>query len=195
MLHKNLPAQYVTVGEVHFGSIRAIGLPMVVLDLARFERLLGIRIDAIVGLDIMARQDFGIDYTRLRITLGLSSSTQHVMPIEILTSVDAPYWVVPINLAGHIFRVLLDTGANQLALFAGHDPKEVRDPPGEVTHRSMRPLLLIMGDMPRQKQLTMVIDEPPGALQQLDGLFGPTALGITRIEFDWERQLLRWDTR
>jgi hypothetical protein len=194
LLHKNLQAQYVTVDEVHFGSIRAIGLSMVVVDLARFERLLGIRIDAIIGLDILARQDFGIDYKRRRITPGLSGSAGHVMPVEILTSSGAPYWVLPINLGGHIFRVLLDTGANQLALFAGHAPEPVRDLPGELTTRPLRPLLLTMGDMPRKKQLAVVLDEPAGALHQLDGLLSPTALGITRIEFDWEHQRLRWDT-
>lgn len=194
LLHKNLQAQYVTVDEVHFGSIRAIGLPMVVVDLARFEQLLGIQIDAIMGLDILARQNFGIDYKRHRITPGLSGSAEHVMPVEILTSSSAPYWVLSIDLGGHIFRVLLDTGANQLALFAGHTPKPLRDLLGEATTRPGRPLLLTMGGMPFNKQLAVVLDEPPRALQQLDGLLGPTALGITRIEFDWEHQCLRWDT-
>jgi hypothetical protein len=193
LLHKNLQVQYVTVDEVHFGSIRAPGLPMVVVDLARFERLLGIRIDAIIGLDILARQDFGIDYKRRRITPGLSGSPGHVMPVEILTSSGAPYWVLPINVDGHTFRVLLDTGANQLGLFADHAPKPVRSLPAGATTQPVRPLLLTMGDMPFKKQLVVVLNEPPGALQQLDGLLGPTALGITRIEFDWEHKCLRWD--
>jgi hypothetical protein len=193
LLHKNLQAQYVTVDEVHFGSIRAVGLSMVVVDLGCFERLLGTRIDAIIGLDILAGQNFGIDYKRRRLTPGLSGSAQHVMPVEILTFSGAPYWVLPINLGGHIFRVLLDTGANDLALFAGHTPKPVLDLPGEVTTRPLRPLLLTMGDMPLKKQLAVVLDEPPGALQQIDGLLGPTALGIIRIEFDWEHKCLRWD--
>lgn len=195
LLHKNIQAQYVTVDEVHFGSIRAVGLPMVVVDLARFERLLGTRIDAIVGLDILANQSFAIDYNRRTITPRLSGSTQHVMPVEILTFSGAPYWVLPINLGGHIFRVLLDTGANDLALFAGHTSKPDLDPPGEATTRPLRPLPLTMGDMPLKKQLTVVLDEPPGTLQQIDGLLGPTALGITRIEFDWEHRCLRWDAQ
>ena len=91
--------------------------------------------------------------------------------------------------------MLLDTGANQLALFAGHAPKPVWDLPAEATTQSVRPLLLTMGDMPLKKQLAVVLDEPPGVLQQLDGLLGPTALEITRIEFDWEHQCLRWDTK
>jgi predicted aspartyl protease len=194
LLDKNIEAQYVTVDEVHFGSIRAIGLPMVVVDLAHFERLLGIRIDAILGLDILARQDFGIDYKRHRITPGLSGSRGHAMPVEILKSSGAPYWVLPINLGGQIFRVLLDTGANELALFVGHAPKIFRDLNREATTRTLRPQLLTMGDMALKKQLAMVLDEPPGTLHQLDGLLGPTALGIRRIEFDWEHQCLRWDT-
>jgi predicted aspartyl protease len=193
LLHKNIQAQYVTVDEVHFGSIRAVGLPMVVVDLARFERLLGTRIDAIIGLDALARQYFSIDYKRRRITPGSSGSTQHVVPVEILTLSGAPYWVLPINLGGHIFRVLLDTGANDLALFAGHTPKPDLDLPGAATTRPLRPLPLTMGDMPLKKQSTVVFDEPPGALQQIDGVLGPTALGITRIEFDWEHKCLRWD--
>src|SRR4051812_17692228 len=98
LLHKNLQAQYVTVDEVRFGWTRAIGLPMVVVDLARFEGLLGIRIDAVIGLDILGRQNFSIDYKHRRITPGLSGSAGHVMPVEILTSSGAPYWVLPINL-------------------------------------------------------------------------------------------------
>lgn len=194
LLHKNLQAQYVTVEEVHFGSVRAIRLPMMVVDLTRFERLLGIRLDALIGLDILARQDFGIDYKRRRITLGLSGSAGHAMPVEILTSSGAPYWVLPINLGGNILRVLLDTGANHLALFEGHAPKPVPDLWREATTRPLGPLLLTMGDVPLKKQVAVVMNEPAGVLQQLDGLLSPTALGITRIEFDWERQCLRWHT-
>jgi hypothetical protein len=167
---------------------------MVVVNLARFERLLGIRLDAIIGLDILARQDFGIDYKRRKITLGLSGAAGHAMPVEILISSGAPYWVLPITLGGNIFRVLLDTGANHLVLFAGHAPKSIPDLRGEATTWPLRPLLLTMGDVPLKKQLAVVMNEPPGELQQLDGLLGPTALGITRIEFDWERGCLRWDT-
>jgi predicted aspartyl protease len=194
LLHNNIQAQYVTLDDLHFGSIRATGVAMVVVDLARFERLLGTRIDAIIGLDVLGSQNFSIDYKHRKIMPGLLGSARHVVPVEILTSSGAPYWVLPLNLGGHIFRVLLDTGANQLALFAGHAPKPVRDLPAEATTQPVRPLLLTMGDMPLKKQLAVVLDEPPGVLQQLDGLLGPTALEITRIEFDWEHQCLRWDT-
>jgi hypothetical protein len=203
LLHKDkdMQAPYVTVGEVRFGPIRAALLPMAVLDLARFEQLLGTRIDAILGLDILDRQSFGIDYKHGRITPGLSGLTRYVTPVEIQSAAGAPYWVLPIILAGHSFRVLLDTGANDLALFAGHTPKSVlgvgkASVAGKISGEAARPLqpmLMALGDMPVKKQLAVAMEAPPGALQQIDGLLGPTALGITRIEFDWEHKCLRWD--
>lgn len=193
LLQDNIQAQYVTLDDLHFGSIRATKVAMVVVDLARFERLLGTRIDAIIGLDILGRQNFGIDYKHRRIVPGLSGSARYLAPVEILTSSAAPYWVLPINLGSGTFRVLLDTGANQLGLFAGRAPQLDRGLTAVPATKSVGPLLLAMGDMPLKKELAVVLDEPSGALQQLDGVLGPTALGISRIEFDWEHHCLRWD--
>ena len=52
----------------------------------------------------------------------------------------------------------------------------------------------VMGDMALNNQLANVIEEPHGTLRELDGVLGPTALHMTRIEFDWEHQCLRWDS-
>jgi hypothetical protein len=166
---------------------------MVVVDLARYERLLGTRIDAIIGLDILA-QNFAIDYKRRKLTVGLSGSAQHVTPAEILTSSGAPYWVLPIDLGGRIFRVLLDTGADNLALFAKRIPKSVLDLREDAPTRRLQPLLLMMGNTPLKKQSAYLLDDSPDALQQIDGVLGPSALGITRIEFDWGHKCLRWET-
>jgi Aspartyl protease len=202
LLHSDVEAVYVTVDEVHFGPIRAARLPMVVVDLSPFERLLGTRIDAVIGLDVFAGQSFAIDYAHGRITPGLSGSTRHVAPVEIETLSGAPYWVLSISLGGHAFRVLVDTGANNLGLFAEHSLEPVSDHKGTATKapltgdgtpRPLRRLPLSMGDMHLRKQFAVALAPPPGALQQIDGVLGPTALGITRIEFDWEHKCLRWN--
>ena len=60
--------------------------------------------------------------------------------------------------------------------------------------RGLSPLPLVMGDVSRNRQLAVVLDRPPAAaLQEIDGLLSPAALGMKRIEFDWEHQCLRWD--
>ena len=51
----------------------------------------------------------------------------------------------------------------------------------------------VMGDMALNNQIATVTQEPHGKLGELDGVVGPAALHMSRIEFDWEHQCLRWD--
>lgn len=203
LLHKDTEAQYVTVDEVRFGWVRAIGFPMIVVDLARLERLLGTRIDAIIGLDMLLRQNFSIDYQRRKITRGLSG-LPYMVPAEIYTAAGTPYWVLSITLGGHPFRMLLDTGANDFALFAGHAPKHElglrwettlsASLTGQAAVQYLQPLRLAMGNMPARNQQAVVLEQPPGALPKIDGVLGPAALRISRIELDWDHKCVLWDT-
>ena len=205
LLNKESQAEYVTVDDVQVGWIRAARLPMVVVELAHLEQRLGTRIDAIIGLDMLVGQDISIDYKHRKITRGLSGLARHSVDVETFTASGAPYWVVPISLGGVRFRVLLDTGANDLGLFVprgsgrfkfvrsetiAHDSAE-----GEQKAFTMPPMMLVLSDGRFKNQVAVVVGEAPGALREIDGVLGPTALGITRIELDWERNCLRWDTQ
>jgi Aspartyl protease len=200
LLHKDIDAQYVTVDLVHVGWIRATRLAMVVVDLTRLEQVLGIHIDAIVGLDALAGSGFAIDYKHAKITRERSGTMRHVVPIEIRTAVGAPYWVVPISLGGQLLHVLLDTGANHLGIFEGHVAGLTLDPTilqanliSDTNLKMLRPALLFMGDTALKPQTATLLGEPPGGPREIDGVLGPTALEITRIEFDWEHHCLRWN--
>ncbi len=205
LLNKESQAEYVTVDDVQVGWIRAARLPMVVVELAHLEQRLGTRIDAIIGLDMLVGQDISIDYKHRKITRGLSGLARHSVDVETFTASGAPYWVVPISLGGVRFRVLLDTGANDLGLFApggskpfkfvknetiAHDSAE-----GEQKAFTMPPMMLVLSDGRFKNQVAVVVGEAPGALREIDGVMGPTVLRINRIELDWEQKRLRWDTQ
>lgn len=205
LLDKNLTAEYVTVNDLRFGWVRANALHMVVLDLEGLSKVLGLRIDGIVGLDVLERQTFSIDYKQRRIMPRLSGNARHVISAEIYVLGGAPYWVLPVTLGGQAFHVLLDTGANDLALFAGRTGRNVTDTAnssirpakltGEIETRALQPSLMVMGDASFPKQAIVEMANPRGtALPEIDGVLGPTAVGITRVEFDWEHMCLRWDT-
>ena len=205
LLDRTSTAEYVTADEVRFGWVHARSLPMVVIDLDGLSNVLGTRIDAIVGLDILDHQTFSIDYKHGRITSGVSGNAHHVIPAEIYVREGAPYWVLPVTLGGQTFRVLLDTGANDLALFASRTGRNVTDTAnssirpakvtGEIETRALQRSLMVMGDASFPKQAVVEMTNPRGtALPEIDGVLGPTAVGITRVEFDWEHTCLRWDT-
>ena len=205
LLNKESQAEYVSVDDLQVGWIRAARLPMVVVDLAHLEQRLGTRIDAIIGLDMLVGQDISIDYKHRKITRGLSGLARHSVDVETLTASGAPYWVVPISLGGVGFRVLLDTGANDLGLFAPGGSKPFKfvksetiahdSAKGEQKAFTMPPMMLVLSDGKFKNQVAVVVGEAPGALREIDGVLGPTALGITRIELDWEQKCLRWDTQ
>jgi predicted aspartyl protease len=206
MLDKSSSAEYVTADDVRFGWIHANRLPMIVLNLEQLGENLGLRIDAIVGLDIFAGQSFGIDYKHHWISPHLSGKTRHAVPVEINLSGTAPYWVLPVGLGGRMLRVLLDTGADNVTLFAESTTSHVTDMKlvfkrpvpvnGEFETRALQPSLLLIGDSSFRKQSVFQLQNPrDAAFPKIDGVLGPTALGITRIELDWENKCLRWDTK
>jgi predicted aspartyl protease len=205
VLNQESQSEYVTVDAVRLGWIQAPRLPMVVVDLAHLEQRLGTRIDAIIGLDFFAGQDISIDYKQRKITRGLSGQARHAVPVEVYSVGDAPYWVLPISLDGKAIRVLLDTGANDLGLFAPRATRTFKLVSSEsIAHASaagegkamvLPSMTLVMSDGKFKNQVAVVLGEPPGALREIDGVLGPMALGITRIELDWGQKCLRWDTR
>jgi hypothetical protein len=203
LLNKEIEAQYLTVSDVRFGSLRASILPMVVVDLAPLEGLLGTRIDAIIGLEIFVGQNFSIDYKRKKIVPHLSGQSLPETPAEILSFDGTPYWVLTVLIGGHPFRMLLDTGADNVALFSGDTPTSL---PGYGTMKqvktnfaansavpSLRPQILTMGASQFNKQTILVLDGPPQTLKKFDGIVGPAALRITRLDFDWDHKCIRWD--
>jgi predicted aspartyl protease len=202
LLDQEIEAQYVTMADVHFGAIRTAHLPAVVMDLAQFEHLLGLRIDAIIGLGVLEGQSLRIDYRHRKIIPGRSDRALHVIPAEIHTASGASYWVVPISMGGHTFRMLLDTGANGLVLFSRQTRESVLGPSRKPTTLSatgeaalaLEPLPVVIGDKTFHTKSVVVMRKPDGALHDIDGVLGPAALGMSLIELDWEHGCLRWQT-
>lgn len=203
VLHKQGQAPYVTVEEVHLGNTRAAALGMVVVDLAPLQKALGIRIDAIIGLDLFAGQSLSIDYAHRKITPGTSGDARRSFPIEIFMAAGAPYIVVPVIVDGHAMRLLLDTGTNGLTLFArpglsrmpGSEIRltAARNLMGEARTRTLEPVDIRVGKQFFRNIAGVEVEEPAGALGHLDGIVGPAALKVTRLGLDWKRKALGWD--
>ena len=68
---REVPVEEVVVPSVRVGPVKANSVRALVHDLGFLERRLGVRIDAMIGLDLLGGQDFSIDYSKRRIAFEM----------------------------------------------------------------------------------------------------------------------------
>ncbi len=108
----------VTLPEIEVGPVHATNVRSLVQDLSEVSKRAGIRIDALVGLDVIAHSSFTIDYEAKKVTFG---------PVDPLPS-SVPFVVannklcVDLQAGEKSVRLMIDTGAEKVVLLASHVP-------------------------------------------------------------------------
>jgi len=97
------------------GARQRGSVPAGVGDLSYLE---GVRIDAIVGLDVLARTSFSIDYRKRVLRFSADGREELVAPLELVW----PFLTVEMTIGGQQVRLLVDTGSSDLVLFKSRLP-------------------------------------------------------------------------
>jgi hypothetical protein len=180
------------IGSLQSGTIRA--------GVRDLSYLAGVRIDAIVGLDVLARSNFSIDYRARMLRFATDGREALVSPLEIVW----PFVTVRMTIAGAQVRLLVDTGSRDLVLFKSQMPAALSRPPwkGDKTVQyASGPARLLRLEL-RQATLGGHTWDKLGAWSldrsldgyppDIDGVLGVVALGCQRVRFDFERNELGW---
>jgi Aspartyl protease len=202
------PSQLVAFGQaVRMDSTAVAGLQLgpiapdeVSAGICDLSYLQGTRIDAIVGLDVLARTSFAIDYSTHKLSFGPAARESAVVPMQIVW----PFLTVRLFVGKEPMELLVDTGSRDLVLFKSRMPVSLLPIPwkGEkvIQHASGAAHLLRyeldqvrLGGERWARLPGFVLDAstagyPPG----IDGVLGVRALGSTRVRFDFERRELGW---
>src|SRR5262245_31153815 len=96
--------------DVRLGPLHAATTVAHVGDLSFLD---GYRVDAIIGLDLLTRSSFSIDYDRRLLTFGSLVARDPSLHLE----VTPPFLTVRVALGGRPLRLLVDTGSRDLVLF------------------------------------------------------------------------------
>jgi predicted aspartyl protease len=67
-------AELVELPSIQFGPICVESLKVMVMDLSDVAQRFGIQADAIVGMDILRRSSFAIDYKSKQVSFGAEES-------------------------------------------------------------------------------------------------------------------------
>jgi Aspartyl protease len=194
---RQVTIQSTVLDGVRIGRLPAGPVPAGVGDLSYLQ---GVRIDAIVGLDVLVRTAFSIDYQARLLRFAPAGREDSVAPLEVLW----PFVTVRMTIAGQQVRLLVDTGSSDRVLFKTRMPaalsaapwrgeKSVEYASGIARLRKLDLGHVGLGADQWDKMTAWALDRVPnGYPPGIDGVLGVVALGCQRIRFDFERNEFGW---
>lgn len=180
---------------IRIGPVNRIAVHMGVQDLQFLERQVGVRVDALIGLDVLGQSSFLIDYEHKRIRFGETEPAAAAVPF----AGDPPFVTVDLHVNDRPVRMLVDTGTANLVLFENHPGNPVAvalagdSSPSSTVGGSfkMRVVPIVRSSLGNQDvgahQALLAVDA--GHQSQFDGLMGISASRVRRIAFDFDRRL------
>lgn len=171
-----------------FGPVERSNLQVVTADLSFFNKILPVRIDAIVGLDVLGQKAFVIDYSARVIRFGPLPVLSVSIPLRLdrgLAAFDAEIDHVPVHL-------VFDTGTASLVLFETAAPGSsvrvdaIQEPDniGNFARKAARLHTVRLGDEEFHQKPAILVSNPKQSQLDFDGLMSPAALGISRVSVD-----------
>ena len=187
------------------GSVDTGPFPVLVEDLASLEPQLGVRIDGMIGLDALARDNIVIDYDCRTIAFSKASGKCRGRRDLALTSVPFElgpgYAMVKLEIEGEPVRLMVDTGARSLVLFA----PRVQDRLAGIHKTGGRAIGNLggtfaltevvlpdasLGPLRLHAQKAALMEGRPPDAADLDGLLGVRSLCARGVGFDFEHKAM-----
>ena len=200
VLNGEVNIRRVSVPALRLGPLTRDTVEMGVQDLSFLERDLGVRIDALIGLDVLSERSFHIDYAAKRLRFddqpaGAGAASFASGP---------PFVTVEMQMENQPVRLLVDTGASGLILFGGPVASQLRELPptaaangasitGRIRMREVQITNARLGNTDLGSRRAFVAEHRK--TDDFDGLLGISPLNVREISFDFEHRLLTWQPR
>lgn len=183
--------------SLEFGPIRKQNFPVVIHDLSFLQRSLPVHVDAVIGMDVLGKSSFVVDYSSRMIQFGSYSP----LPISVPFCGKAGLAVIEAELNHTPIHLMVDTGAPSLIIFETRlpaaattlkvgDVRKATNMVGQVESRQVRLNSLRLGDEELRQRQAFVVQDRNSRSRDFDGLISPPALGFTRVSVDLERGLM-----
>jgi predicted aspartyl protease len=173
------------VPKLGLGPLHRENLPVLVEDLGFFQKAFPVRIDGIIGLDLLGQSSFVIDYRAREIRFGLSPVLTTSLPLRIKDGLP----IVDAVLNSTSVHLLFDTGAASLILFGPSQPRPMKISVaiGEFDRKQVWLQSLKLGAADFGREAAFLVQRRGDGRQDFDGLMSPAALGITKVAIDLGR--------
>ena len=191
--------QEAEVTDLEFGPIQLHNFAVTVADLGYFVSF-ATHVDAVIGLDILRRSNFTVDYAAGKVYFGGTSRSAFGVPMM----ADPICLTVPVEIGGRSFRLLVDTGVKELVLYETRTRSRIPalrihgeayglSLEGRVASKMASLPATEVGTAELERTAFLVNGPNKNALPGVDGYLGTAVLKARRITFDFRNHALHWE--
>jgi len=177
------------LAEIDIGPIRVNALPVFVSDLSALEKDLGVPIAGVIGLDVLSKASFRLDYQKKCIEFGKFTPGGVAVSLPAGSAIA----VAQVTWGGIPVRLMVDTGSDQLVLLGKEPPVSTATvTAASVTDKlsvhELAPADIVLAGKKFSRAKTYWV--PGSDASDFDGLLGVRALGFRSFSFDSEHRTI-----
>ena len=182
------------VPELRLGPLQVMSVPVLVADLSAVERDLKVPIAAILGMDVLGKRSFRLDYGNQLIEFG--EIAPEGIPVSLSAHADLP--IAEIKIGRKFLHLVVDTGSDHLVFFgarsaaelSSNTAKSVLQGSGVAGRVPVRVVSTLDFEMSGERFHQDAYFVPDSEEPLFDGLLSVRSLGIRVLALDANRRVV-----